>query len=113
MKHSPRKLQKKRGQIVKKVPRGSKIIKGTLVELALTCGKKNCRCAKGEKHTSFYLSQSHKGKTKMTYIPRAFQQEVQQAVARWQEWRKRIDELSAVNLEILQWAKQEKKNALL
>jgi len=49
----------------------------------------------------------------MTYIPRAFQQEVQQAVARWQEWRKRIDELSAVNLEILQWAKQEKKNALL
>ena len=31
------------------------LILGSLVEMANTCGKPNCKCTKGEKHKSLYI----------------------------------------------------------
>jgi hypothetical protein len=41
------------------------VMRGTVVELATTCGHPTCRCAQGgEKHKKLYFSVSAKGKTK-------------------------------------------------
>lgn len=36
-----------------------------------TCGKPNCKCQKGEKHTCLVLTRSHRGQLEQVYIPKA------------------------------------------
>jgi len=40
---------------------GQWFLRGTLSERSGTCGKANCRCARGELHKSLYLVQSQAG----------------------------------------------------
>jgi len=44
------------------------IIKGSIYELKRRCGKRNCKCAKGEQHVSMVISMSEGGKTKLHTI---------------------------------------------
>ena len=34
------------------------LVRGTIITMKRTCGNPNCRCARGEKHVSLYLSRS-------------------------------------------------------
>ena len=40
-------------------------MRGSLVTMRRTCGKKSCRCARGALHESLYVSQSAGGKTRL------------------------------------------------
>ncbi len=42
--------------------------KGTICEKKRKCGNPNCRCAKGELHTTKILSFSHKGKSRILHL---------------------------------------------
>ena len=70
------------------------IIKGSLVDLKHTCGKKGCKCYKGEKHVSLYISRSIKNKTKMIYIPKSKETEVRECVKRYKEILDKLESLS-------------------
>src|SRR5207248_8322170 len=59
---------------------GQWFLRGTLSERSGTCGKANCRCARGELHKSLYLVQSQAGKLRQICVPKAWQQRVRQAV---------------------------------
>ncbi len=85
-------------KIVRVNPR---IIKGSPVSLARECGQPNCRCRKGKKHVSLYLSRSVKGRTTMTYIPHRYEDVVKEGVAEYKRILKVLDELSEVNLEAI------------
>lgn len=100
-----KKLLLNRQRLLKRLPRDENIVKGSLVQLNISCGKANCRCQKGEKHAGLYLSQSRGGKTKMTYIPKRHEQTVQEGVRRHRELLKVVEELSECNLKILKWKK--------
>ena len=78
-----------------------RIIKASPVSLARECGGSNCRCRKGKKHVSLYVSQSYKARTKMTYIPHRYEKVVKECVERHQGFLKAVGELSEVNLEII------------
>jgi hypothetical protein len=71
-----------------------RIIKGTLVYLRNTCGKSNCKCAKGEKHISLYIKQNLKRETKITLIPKSRWQDVKQMV---DNYKKAIQLLNTVS----------------
>lgn len=58
----------------------SDLIVGSLVTMKHTCGKKGCRCARGEKHHSLYLALNVKGKRKMISIPNELAPKVKAAV---------------------------------
>ena len=77
------------------------IIRGSTVFLNRLCGKSNCRCLKGHKHRSLYLSRSHKGKTTMTYIPRPLEEKIVEAAGRYLRIQNFLNELSQVNLKKL------------
>ena|SRR3990167_4421453 len=79
----------------------SRIIKGSPVSLARECGHPNCRCRKGKKHVSLYLSRSIKGRTTMTYIPHRYEDAVKEGVAEYKRILRVLDELSEVNLEAI------------
>jgi len=84
---------------------GQWFLRGTLSERAGTCGKANCRCARGELHKSLYLVQSQAGKLRQICVPKAWQQRVRQAVSDYHLMQELIEEVSE-----LEWKRlQEKK----
>lgn len=94
-------LLRQRRRIVKAIQVNPGIIKGSPVSLARECGQPNCRCRKGKKHVSLYVSQSYKARTKMTYIPHRYEKVVKEYVQRYKRLLKEVGRLSEVNLEII------------
>jgi len=84
---------------------GQWFLRGNLSERSGTCGKANCRCARGELHKSLYLVQSQAGKLRQICVPKAWQQRVRQAVSDYHLMQELIEEVSE-----LEWKRlQEKK----
>lgn len=83
---------------LRKVAISKRVIKGSLVWLARDCGKSNCRCMKGKKHVSLYLSRNIKGRTTMTYIPRRYAKAVEEAVKNYKKVLLQLEGISRVNL---------------
>ena len=46
------------------------ILKGSLTLRKHTCGKSNCKCARGFKHKSLYLTGKSKSRVEQLYIPK-------------------------------------------
>jgi len=44
------------------------MVKGTVYEFKNRCGKRNCRCQRGQLHTRMALSYSEHGRTKLRYL---------------------------------------------
>lgn len=44
------------------------MVKGTVYEYRNRCGKKGCRCMRGELHTRMALSYSEQGRTRLRYL---------------------------------------------
>jgi len=62
------------------------------------CGKKNCRCLKGHTHHSLYISQYHKGRPRMVYIPRKNEESVLRLVKNYQILKSAIYNASELNI---------------
>lgn len=77
------------------------LIKGSPVSMARECGQPNCRCRKGKKHVSLYLSRSVKGRTTMLYIPHRYEDAVKEGVAEYKRVLSVLDGLSEANLEAI------------
>lgn len=93
-------------RVFKSIGVNPRIIKGYPVSLARECGQPNCRCRKGKKHVSLYLSRSVKGKTAMLYIPHMYEDAVKEGVAEYKRVLKVLDELSQANLEAIKKRKE-------
>ncbi len=98
---SVKELLRKRQRILNTMELNPRIIKASPVSLARECGRPNCRCLKGKKHVSLYVSQSYKARTKMTYIPHRYEEAVKECVEGCRRLLKDVGELSEVNLEII------------
>ena len=85
--------------IYKKFPRKADVlIRGSLVVMDRVCGRQNCRCVKGHKHRSLYLSRSEKGKLKMIYIPREAEEEVRRGVLNYKRMKTLLNRISRIHL---------------
>lgn len=74
-------------------------IAGGLVEMARTCGNPRCKCAKGDKHVSWYLATRYKGARKMISIPRQLEKDITEWVNTYKELTRQIDIISQQCLE--------------
>jgi len=70
------------------------IIRAGIVKMTRRCGKRNCWCAKGKGHVSYYLSMREGSKRKMIYIPALMEAKVREWVRSYKEINKSIDQLS-------------------
>lgn len=75
---------------------GERFLHGSLSERIAKCGKPTCHCADGEGHRSLYLVQSQAGKVRQICVPKAWQDPVREAVGVYQEIRRLLDEVSAL-----------------
>ena len=87
-----------RSQAVQRVADQS-LLRGSLVRMERTCGKKNCRCQQGQKHPAVCLAIRVGKRRKMIYIPPA----LEETVRRWVETGQEVDGLlEAISQECLQ-----------
>lgn len=77
---------------------GREVIHGSIVPMDRVCGKDGCRCTRGEKHSSLYLSAKVQGKRRMVYIPPDMEEEVRRRVEAWQEVQRLAQEVSGACL---------------
>lgn len=77
------------------------LLRGNLVRMARTCGKPGCRCTRGQRHVSWYLSQSQGGKSRLLYVPAAWLPRVREWTQRYAHIRRLLYELSALYCERL------------
>lgn len=74
------------------------IICGTAVVMKRACGKEGCRCLRGHKHKSIYISQYHKGAGRMVYIPKGNEKSVLRLVENYRILKSAMRKASEVNM---------------
>ena len=101
-------LKKATSHLAKLVYKGS-FIKGNIVTMKRTCGYPNCRCIKeGKKHVSMYIGKKQDGTTKMIYVPKHLEDEVEKKIDAYHRIKKLVDRVSELNYQELK-AKKDKK----
>jgi len=76
---------------------------------SVRCGKPSCRCAEGEGHRATYLSVTHPGgRTEQISLPLDLVPLAQRQVATYRAWWKAIEEVSAINRELLRIERQKR-----
>jgi hypothetical protein len=102
MKHRGKFTQKDRqarSQLTKLVG-GRRLLQGSLVTMARTCGNPRCKCVtKGQKHVSLYLSIRGDKKRKMIFIPKKWEGTITQWVGNYKKANELIAAISACSLK--------------
>jgi hypothetical protein len=97
-----RRLIERRKRLLDKLPPLDEVLRGSLVERAVRCGKPSCRCASGALHTAVYLSVTHRGgRTEQISVPRELIGGVRNGIAVYVQWWEILEQLSAINRELL------------
>ena len=85
------------------------LLRGSLVEMARTCGKPGCRCQQGQKHVSLYLAVRRNQQRTMLYIPPALEATVRQ----WVQTGREVDDLlDFISQQCLEQLLQQKERTL-
>lgn len=84
------------------------LLRGNLVEMRRSCGKKNCACQTDPdcRHRSLYLGVSVNGKRRMIYIPPEWEERVRQWTSRYSELREALEQISLKSLGRLEKRKE-------
>jgi hypothetical protein len=91
-------LRARRAALTARLPHAGRFLPGTLVEQHRKCGKEGCRCTQGELHGPYtYLQVAGR----LVYVPAALAQTVAQRVEVSALLRELLEEISAINLELL------------
>jgi hypothetical protein len=91
-------LRQRRDELVTGLPRAAAFLAGSLVEQRRRCGKEGCRCTRGELHGPYaYLSVAGR----MVYVPAVLAGAVRARLEITRQLQDRLEEISAVNLELL------------
>jgi len=97
-----KRLKQEKGSLLKEIQNCSGMLQGSLVTLYRKCGKKGCRCERGEKHGPAYcLSYKEGGVTQMVYIPVSRLEEVKRAMEAFSRYWELGVRLSRLNLELM------------
>lgn len=73
------------------------MVRGAISEREKVCGKKNCRCAQGQKHRALYLVASEDGRPRQLFIPAKLETETRECVEAYQRIREILEELSQIH----------------
>lgn len=77
------------------------LLRGSLIERRRKCGNPKCVCAHGEGHPGVYVNQSREGKNSQLYVPRSWEERTRAWLARYEEVRDLLEQLSELYRERL------------
>ena len=101
--------RERRRRILAKLPPLEAILRGSVVERVLRCGKPGCHCAEGEGHRATYLSVTHPGgRTEQISLPAELVPVARRGVAVYRAWWAAIEKLSAINRDQIRQQRRQK-----
>jgi hypothetical protein len=104
------KLIQKREKRLRSLPPLEECVRGTVYKRQITCGKPYCHCAKGKKHTVWYLSATHpSGKTEQICLQRTQVPAVRGWVGNYNRLKKLLESVSSVNRDIIRLQRAQTK----
>ena len=102
-------LRRKRQTLIQRLPPlARRVVRGSLIERYLRCGKPGCQCASGSGHgPKYYLSVSYpNGRPQLQYITQKQHPQVQALLKNFQHVRDLLEQICDINRELLR--RQEK-----
>ena len=98
-----RQLRARRRRLARSLPDVEALITGSVVDQGRRCGKEACRCATGELHGpyTYVVLPRVGGRTRTVYVPAAAAEAVRQGAALSSRVRDALEEISAINIELL------------
>jgi len=93
-------LDEERRKLLHLILRALGMVSGSLYQMKRRCGHPGCKCAKGDLHSSWYLSRLIEGKTKLDYIGRVVPEWLDEAVRRYQTYQSILARVRKLDLEI-------------
>ena len=102
-------LRKRREGLTRLLPALRDILRGSLTERYLTCGKPDCKCARGERHgpvwyLSVTLDQTHRtGST----VPAEQVEQVRRWIENYHRVKEQLEKISNINRELLRRQKNQ------
>jgi DNA-dependent RNA polymerase auxiliary subunit epsilon len=85
------------------------LLAASLVSMARVCGQPGCRCTRGHKHRSFYLTYKVRGKTHTIYVPVDFTEEVRSWIEEHRRLKRLLKEISQLALALVRSHAQERR----
>ncbi len=80
-------LEERRSELIEQLVNENRpFIRGSFNKKTHKCGKKNCKCTRGEFHKSFQLSARVDGRTHTRHIPKSDSPRVERDTKRYQAW---------------------------
>jgi hypothetical protein len=95
-------LLARRRQVLTQLPPLEEILRGSIIERTVRCGGAGCHCARGAGHPMTILTVSFAGgRTSQLSLPAALVPVAKRWVANYHAWWTIMEEVSALNREIL------------
>jgi len=88
------------------------VVAASLCERKIRCGKPNCKCAQGEKHSSWCLTYKDKGRTRTVHVPRAMLEEVEQWAKEYRRAKLLLRKISYQSVQIIRRHVRERRAAV-
>jgi hypothetical protein len=94
-----------RERLIARLPDPAHTLRGTLVSRFRRCGRANCRCARegepGHGPAYYLIAAIGPGKTVQVYVPKEHKEKVELWVQNFKQTREVLEEISALNRELL------------
>ena len=99
-----RELERERRRLARTLPPLEEVLRASLFERARRCGKPNCRCAQPDDrgHAVVCVSLAlPDGTPSQVSLPRVLVPRAEVWIANYQRWRESVEQISAINHELL------------
>jgi hypothetical protein len=96
------KIRARRQRLIAALPPLEEVLRGSVFARSLRCGKAGCRCASGDGHRVTYMSVTLPGgRTEQISLPSELVATAERWVKNYKAWWRAIEELSAINRQVL------------
>lgn len=99
--HDRRKLEQRRDALLAELRSLGNLMRGTIGEVGVKCGRPGCACAQGVKHRKVHLSVNLHGRTQSCYLGHEREALVAPLITEYERAWCLINDLTAVNLALL------------
>jgi len=88
-------------ELLRRIRKANDLMKGSLALTYRRCGKKGCRCERGELHKGYFFSYRLKGKSYGLYIPEALVPKLRELIDNWKELKETVEKLTDLNAKLI------------
>lgn len=97
----PTLLRRQLDSRLKKLTTSQPVLAASLVRITKVCGRRSCRCYRGEKHVAYHLSYKVHQKTHTVYVPTDLLEEVRSWIDEHRRLKRLLQEISQLSLALV------------